>query len=63
MHRWMTASHLRRRWLNQDEVALLDVREEGPFAEATLGHQRACIRGRSQAADLSSTTIGDTCSI
>lgn len=32
--RTVTAQELRRRWRNREEVALLDVREEGPYAES-----------------------------
>ncbi|KAJ5896874.1 uncharacterized protein N7473_006273 [Penicillium subrubescens] len=34
MTKTMSAMELRRYWINGDEIALIDVREEGPYAEA-----------------------------
>ncbi|CAG7994917.1 unnamed protein product [Penicillium salamii] len=34
MAKSITARELRKYWINQDEVALLDVREEGPYSES-----------------------------
>ncbi|KAJ5438115.1 uncharacterized protein N7458_009113 [Penicillium daleae] len=34
MIKTISARELRRHWVNRDEIALLDVREEGPYAEA-----------------------------
>ncbi|CAG8930247.1 unnamed protein product [Penicillium salamii] len=34
MAKSITARELRKYWMNQDEVALLDVREEGPYSES-----------------------------